>query len=45
MIPLSSGDCEEGNRTYKVIDVRPEKAVIVNTQNPNVSIEIGFAAP
>jgi hypothetical protein len=35
----------EGNRTYKVIDVRPEKAVIVNTQNPNVSIEIGFAAP
>jgi hypothetical protein len=35
----------EGNRTYKVIDVRPEKAVIVNTQNPNVSIEIGFASP
>ena len=40
--PLSTA---EGNRTYKVIDVRPEKAVIVNTQNPNVSIEIGFAPP
>jgi hypothetical protein len=35
----------EGNRTYKLIDVRPDKAVIVNTQNPNVPIEIGFAAP
>jgi hypothetical protein len=35
----------EGNRTYKVIDVRPDKAVIVNTQNPRVPIEIGFAAP
>jgi hypothetical protein len=40
--PLSTA---EGNRTYKVIDVRPEKAVIVNTENPNVSIEIGFAPP
>ena len=24
----------EGNRTYKLIDVRPDKAVIVNTQKP-----------
>jgi len=29
---------------YKLIDVRPDKAVIVNTQNPGVSIEIGFAS-
>jgi hypothetical protein len=35
----------EGNRTYKLIDVRPDKAVIVNTQNPGAPIEIGFAAP
>jgi hypothetical protein len=35
----------EGNRTYKLIEVRPDKAVIVNAQTPNVSIEIGFAAP
>lgn len=35
----------EGNRTYKLIEVRPDKAVIVNTQTPNVLIEIGFAAP
>jgi hypothetical protein len=35
----------EGDRTYKLIDVRPDKAVIVNTQKPNVPIEIGFAAP
>ena len=40
--PLPTG---EGNRTYKLIDVRPEKAVIVNTQTPNVPIEIGFANP
>jgi len=30
---------------YKVIDVRPDKAVIVNTQNTGVRIEIGFASP
>jgi hypothetical protein len=30
---------------YKVIDVRPDKAVIVNTQNTSVPIEIGFASP
>ena len=35
----------EGNRTYKLIDVRPDKAVIVNTQNPGAPIEIGFASP
>src|SRR5882757_5368016 len=30
---------------YKLIDVRPDKAVIVNTQNPGTPIEIGFAKP
>jgi len=30
---------------YKLIDVRPDKVVIVNTQNPGVPIEIGFAKP
>jgi len=30
---------------YKLVDVQPAKAVIVNTQNPNAPIEIGFAAP
>jgi hypothetical protein len=35
----------EGNRTYKLIDVRPDKAVIVNTQNPTAQVEIGFATP
>jgi hypothetical protein len=30
---------------YKLIDVRPDKAVIVNTQNPGAQIVIGFAAP
>jgi hypothetical protein len=35
----------EGNRTYKLIDVRPDKAVIVNTQEPGAQIEIGFANP
>ena len=35
----------EGNRTYKVIDVHPDKAVIVTTQNAGTPIEIGFAAP
>ena len=35
----------EGNRTYKLIDMHPDKAVIVNTQNPGTSIEISFANP
>lgn len=35
----------EGNRTYKLIDVRPDKAVIVNTENASAPVEIGFAAP
>jgi hypothetical protein len=30
---------------YKLVDVQPAKAVIVNTQKPNALIEIGFAAP
>jgi hypothetical protein len=30
---------------YKLVDVQPAKAVIVNTQKPNAQIEIGFAAP
>jgi hypothetical protein len=30
---------------YKLIDVQPAKAVIVNTQRPNDKIEIGLAAP
>ena len=30
---------------YKLIDVRSDKAVIVNTQNSRAPIEIGFAAP
>jgi hypothetical protein len=30
---------------YKLVDVQPDKAVIVNTQQPDASIEIGFAAP
>jgi hypothetical protein len=29
---------------YKLGDVQPAKAVIVNTRKPNASIEIGFAA-
>jgi hypothetical protein len=33
------------NIKYKLMEVRPLKAVIVNTQNPGVPIEIGFAAP
>jgi hypothetical protein len=28
---------------YKLVDVQPTKAVIVNTQKPNARIEIGFA--
>src|SRR5438552_2926951 len=30
---------------YKLVDVQPDKAVIVNTQKPNEPIEIGFAPP
>ncbi len=30
---------------YKLIEVRPDKAVIVDEQNPGTPIEIGFAAP
>ncbi len=30
---------------YKLLDVQPDKAVIVNTQQPDAPIEIGFAAP
>lgn len=30
---------------YKLVDVEPAMAVIVNTQTPNVPIQIGFAAP
>ncbi len=35
----------EGNQTYKLIDVHPDKAVIVNTQEPGAPTEIGLAAP
>jgi hypothetical protein len=30
---------------YKLIDVQPDKAVVVNTQNPNQRIEIGLLKP
>jgi hypothetical protein len=30
---------------YKLLDVRPDKAVIVNTEKPGAPIEIGFASP
>jgi len=30
---------------YKLVDVQPAKAVIVNTQKPDARIEIGFASP
>jgi hypothetical protein len=30
---------------YKLIEVQPDKAVIVNTQKPSEPIEIGFASP
>jgi hypothetical protein len=30
---------------YKLVNVQPVKAVIVNTREPNTPIEIGFAAP
>ena len=39
--PLATG---EGTQMYKLIDVHPDKAVIVNTQNPGTPIEIGFAS-
>jgi hypothetical protein len=35
----------EGTLTYKLIDMRPDKAIIVNTQEPGTPIEIGFANP
>jgi hypothetical protein len=30
---------------YKLVDVQPDKAVIMNTQKSNAPIEIGFGAP
>ena len=30
---------------YKLVEVQPNRAVIVNTEKPDVPIEIGFAAP
>ena len=30
---------------YKLVDVQPDKAIIVNTQQPNAPIQIGFAPP
>jgi hypothetical protein len=30
---------------YKLVDVQPAKAVIVDTQKPNAQIEISFANP
>ena len=30
---------------YKLVEVQPAKAVIVNTEKPNVPIQIGFAPP
>ena len=30
---------------YKLIDVQPDKAVVVNTQNPHERIEVGLLAP
>jgi hypothetical protein len=30
---------------YKLVDVQPNKAIIVNAQNPTAPIEIGFAPP
>jgi hypothetical protein len=35
----------EGNRTYKLIEVRPDKAMIVDTEGSSAPVEIGFAAP
>jgi hypothetical protein len=33
----------QGSRKYKLVDVRPDKAVIVGTENTGTPIEIGFA--
>jgi hypothetical protein len=33
-----------GANQNKLVDVQPAKAVIVNTQEPNAPIEIGFVA-
>jgi hypothetical protein len=30
---------------YKLVNVQPAKAVIVNTRKPNAPIDIGFVAP
>jgi hypothetical protein len=30
---------------YKLVDVQPNKVVIVNTQRPNARLEVGFASP
>jgi hypothetical protein len=30
---------------YKLVDMQPAKAVIVNTRESNAPIDIGFAAP
>jgi hypothetical protein len=30
---------------YKLVDVQPNKAVIVNAEKPNARIEIGFVPP
>jgi hypothetical protein len=30
---------------YKLMNVQPAKAVIVNTRKPNAPIDIGFAPP
>jgi len=35
----------QGEIKYKLIDVQPTKAVIINTQKPNEPIEIGLLAP
>jgi len=34
-----------GEINYKLVDVQPNKAVIVNTQKPNARIETGFVPP
>jgi hypothetical protein len=33
------------NIKYKLVEVQPAMAVIVDTQKPDVPIQIGFAAP
>jgi len=30
---------------YKLVNMQPDDAVIVNTQQPNLPIDIGFAPP